>query len=514
MSGNEKIIFKNPFKESFRINSQDVYTWEQRNLVFCSNCNKISDAFELETGRHKYCCPICKKRIIKHFKKATYITKVYGKVFDYQDKIVYSCAFHHHILKFHFKSRKMQKMSLLYKYNVTHNKKTKHTYLVRKAQNPKNNRIANLTFGCIPKGWAFIFEHLQYMQQDPACNEFMGALLPSWLIQKQPLSLSDFPLFIMYPQLTSLPIEFALNSNFRNEFKKAKEKRKQLLEVGYKQEKILEWLTGESSTKKERKYIADNPKMIFLYKFTLSLFKNVDIRQYFLREFEKVMRNGGYWMFIESMFKKRYLKEFLDLKMYFSSEKKYANALIDFMKDLVTEFYHSPSEFFTIVKDIFNMKKKLIKEIADYQVPKVRSIGSFHDQLARDYKKIKEKYIEIQYTNEEQKKLEMETDTHKLVLAKSNHQLIDVGSRLGICVGSYADAAINKKLFIVLVEDKVEDKITHCLEINYDRRWKIVQAKAKYNDCPSEEVTRMLISYCKRKKILIDTYDIRMELAS
>ncbi|MGM2776459.1 PcfJ domain-containing protein, partial [Bacillus cereus group sp. Bce015] len=152
----------------------------------------------------------------------------------------------------------------LYKYNVTHNKKTKHTYLVRKAKNPKNNRVANLTFGCIPKEWAFIFEHLQCMQQDPACNEFMEALLPSWLMKKQSLGLSDFPLFIMYPQLTALPIDFALNSKFRNEFKKAKEKRKQLLEVGYKQEKILEWLTEESSTKKERKYIADNPKMLFL----------------------------------------------------------------------------------------------------------------------------------------------------------------------------------------------------------------------------------------------------------
>lgn len=55
------IIHANPFKSSFRWKSADIEKCELKMMVFCSNCNEISEAVEVQSGRHRYSCPLCKK---------------------------------------------------------------------------------------------------------------------------------------------------------------------------------------------------------------------------------------------------------------------------------------------------------------------------------------------------------------------------------------------------------------------------------------------------------------------
>ncbi|MED1305332.1 hypothetical protein BK704_34585 [[Bacillus thuringiensis] serovar konkukian] len=514
------IIHANPFKSSFRWKTADIENCELKMMVFCSNCNEISEAVEVQSGRHRYSCPLCKKRIIKLHKSDTYITKVYSKVFDYEEKVVFSCAFHHHILKFNFNKRKMRKMSVLYRYNVTHNKITKQTYLVRKASNPKNNKIANITYGCIPRKWSLIWSHLEYIEQDSAWKEFRESLLPSWFDLDKVSGIRQFPFYLRYPQLGMLPLELTLNIKFRQELKKARGKREELLTIPTKQIAVLEWLTDKRITKIERKILLENPNLIFMYRMAAVLFENVDVRHYFLADLlkRKYLSDSGdaeYFSeaIIDDLFKKRYVSAFLSVKKHFANEKKYARELLQLIKVDDNDSY-GLIDIFHYIRDIEKMEKELCKEIPGYQLPPFQTLRSFHDTLAKDYEKIKNKCISIEYTETEKEKLQFDTPTHHFKLAKSNHELVDVGSKLGICVGSYSSYAIKKELFIVLIEDKGTNTVTHCLEVANGKKLKLVQAKGKYNGLPSKEISEMVMEYSQEKGIVIDTYDITSTVAA
>jgi hypothetical protein len=95
-----EIIYKNPFKQDFRIHSHHLEEGEPIDLVHCGTCNEISPAIVNEEAKHKFSCPLCQKRIIRKHTKNMYVTKVYGKIFHYEYKIVYSCGFYHHLLKY------------------------------------------------------------------------------------------------------------------------------------------------------------------------------------------------------------------------------------------------------------------------------------------------------------------------------------------------------------------------------------------------------------------------------
>ncbi|MEM5678932.1 hypothetical protein AAHB46_01225 [Bacillus paranthracis] len=57
------IIHANPFKSSFRWKTTDIENCEWKMMVFCSGCNEISEAVEVQSGRHRYSCPLCKKEL-------------------------------------------------------------------------------------------------------------------------------------------------------------------------------------------------------------------------------------------------------------------------------------------------------------------------------------------------------------------------------------------------------------------------------------------------------------------
>lgn len=216
---------------------------------------------------------------------------------------------------------------------------------------------------------------------------------------------------------------------------------------------MLEWLTDKRITKKERKILLENPNLIYMYRMAAVLFENVDIKHYFLADLlkRKYLIGCGdveYFSeyFIGDLFKKRYARELLQL---IKVDDKDLYGLID---------------VFHYIRDIEKMAKELCKEIPGYQLSPFQTLRSFHDTLAKDYEKIQNKCISIEYTETEKEKLQFDTPTHHFKLAKSNQELVNIGSKLGICVGSYSSYAIKKELFIVLMEYKETNTVTHCLE--------------------------------------------------
>lgn len=510
-----EIIYKNPFKESFYMNSYDIFSEETPvSLVYCKECKEFSPAYiRIFREKHKYYCSICKKRTTRKYERGMYISPIYTKVFDDAHKITYSCAFYHHILKFDFGKMKMRKISAIYRYNITHNKQTKQTYLIRKSQNPKKNRIANITFGACSFTWKFVSEHVQYIEQTEAYQDFLQAILPTWFSEHPKLRVMQFPILLRYPQLMLLPLKFMEYSNFRFQVRDNKYKREQLAQLPYKQSELVEWLFDKKVSKKERKLLFENPHVWVWYKHIVHLIENVDAKQYMLENLARIPEAiHSHNPPIEDLIGQlhpNYLQGFERMKQHFKSEKRFANAIIQQVKrndeDCVFEY----------MRDIVRMMEMLQEEMPTYEVPKLYDLEILHDVLASDLSKVEYAYEEIQYEKEEKLKLETETSEYRFLLATSNHHLIEVGTKLNICVGSYAREEIHKDVYIVVMEEKGQKKVTHCLEFrcNGRGRWSLVQAKGKYNDVPSEEISRMLIDYCTERNIQIATHDIDLESA-
>ncbi|EOP78682.1 hypothetical protein IGM_06633 [Bacillus cereus HuB4-4] len=509
-----EIIYKNPFQESFYMNSYDIFSEETPvSLVYCKECQEFSPAYiRIFREKYKYYCSICKKRTTRKYERAMYISSIYTKVFDDAHKITYSCAFYHHILKFDFGKMKMRKISAIYRYNITHNKQTKQTYLIRKSQNPKKNRIANITFGACSFTWKFVSEHVQYIEQTEAYQDFLQAILPTWFSEHQKLLVMQFPILLRYPQLMLLPLKLTEYSTFRFQVRDNKYKREQLAQLPYKQSELVEWLFDKKVSKKERNLLFENPRVWVLYKHIVHLIENVDVKQYILEKLVEIPEAIHFHNLpIEDLIGQlhpNYLQEFERMKQHFKSEKRFAKAIIQQVKR------NDEDCVFDYMRDIARMMEMLQEEMPTYEVPKLYDLETLHDVLAGDLNKVEYAYEEIQYEKEERIKLETETNEYRFLLATSNHQLIEVGTKLNICVGSYAPEAIAKDLYIVLLEDRATGEVTHCFEFHCKRKkWSLVQAKGKYNTYPSEDISHLLIEYCMERNIRIATHDIDFESA-
>lgn len=63
------------------------------------------------------------------------------------------------------------------------------------------------------------------------------------------------------------------------------------------------------------------------------------------------------------------------------------------------------------------------------------------------------------------------------------------------------------------ITDIKKQKVTHCLEIaKNNSSLVLVQAKANYNQCPSEYDCFAILEYCYKRKIKVNTYDINTEI--
>ena len=120
------------------------------------------------------------------------------------------------------------------------------------------------------------------------------------------------------------------------------------------------------------------------------------------------------------------------------------------------------------------------------------NVKEIHDRLSRELDKIERPNELIAYTVVE-RSLEKEISGYKFQLAKDTHELIDIGSQMGICVGSYGNRAINKKCNILHI--KSGDKYIQCIEVSPEL--KVVQTKSAFNKKPEGVLKKAIIDWCK-----------------
>ena len=144
------------------------------------------------------------------------------------------------------------------------------------------------------------------------------------------------------------------------------------------------------------------------------------------------------------------------------------------------------NEIYT-VKDFLNMAVELKESKPEYEINLNASIKELHDLVLSDYRKIQYENIEIDYSHIKNKALfEYSDNGLTFRLAKDTHELIDVGAKMHICVGSYRHSALKHYCHIVIVRDTNENPVV-CIELDNELTY-INQAKLKYNNLPTKEI--------------------------
>jgi hypothetical protein len=156
------------------------------------------------------------------------------------------------------------------------------------------------------------------------------------------------------------------------------------------------------------------------------------------------------------------------------------------------------------IDDIGRMYGKISSVLPDYEIPFDGDIIKLHDTLAVDERKLQTANLPIRYS-EDEKKWEKEIDASKeIVLAPNTHYLVEVGTKMNICVGSYNELALTKKCNILVLKEKEEPVV--CMEV---REKRLVQAKMKHNNRPTGDYRDDVINWCQENNVqYTNCYDI------
>jgi hypothetical protein len=141
----------------------------------------------------------------------------------------------------------------------------------------------------------------------------------------------------------------------------------------------------------------------------------------------------------------------------------------------------------------------------DFDFTQKYSIDELHLYLAAlaSYKKnVTIKYSENDY------RLEVSDDAFSLKFAENTDELKSVGTEMDICVGSYADDAVNKECRILVLRDINNNKPVGCIELNNNGTVK--QAKGPHNRLLQNKEKEFVENWIKDKGLSNITHDLSL----
>lgn len=162
-----------------------------------------------------------------------------------------------------------------------------------------------------------------------------------------------------------------------------------------------------------------------------------------------------------------------------------------------------PMHFFDAARSL----NQIIRKNPDYDFDHKRSFADLHDLFSLDLRKMQQENRTISYA-EKDYKLEQVIDGYEFKLAKDTHELIEVGSKMNICVGSYGNSAYDKQLAIVVAYK--DNQPTICFELDANLK-SVHQAKLKFNKRPEGQDYEVAMKWIKEHGLEIATIDLEQK---
>ncbi|MGR0121695.1 PcfJ domain-containing protein [Bacillus halotolerans] len=132
-----------------------------------------------------------------------------------------------------------------------------------------------------------------------------------------------------------------------------------------------------------------------------------------------------------------------------------------------------------------------------------KSIQTLHDELINIINLMKFGCEnKIDYKGETRRVFESNfLPDYKFELAESDLQIYQVGHKFNNCLGGYVDEAMEQRVFIIFLRNKVTEEIEYAMEVSPNKV--LYQAEGKYNQLPPENVWEIIKKYCDEKGIRI-----------
>ena len=177
-------------------------------------------------------------------------------------------------------------------------------------------------------------------------------------------------------------------------------------------------------------------------------------------ELESIKDKNNKWKIVQSYFEHNYsiyeLKDFYDSNLYAELKKTHKETDIVNAAIKIKDIYY--------LYDLSHSYNKIIRTIPEYKLPVKRlRLTEIHDVVCNDAKKLDDNTFEYHYSEDIQDRFNKRINEYDFVLATDNLQLVEVGTEMGICVGSYGRRVANKQCVIVYM--KKDNKYVGCIEI-------------------------------------------------
>lgn len=173
---------------------------------------------------------------------------------------------------------------------------------------------------------------------------------------------------------------------------------------------------------------------------------------------------------------------------------------------------------------LINNIKEVLGDDWDISSVPFRTEDQYHEELirlsnsdlVREAREAKDKERSHRSFKLEDSAIELEETANDILIARNRATLTNIGTAMGICVGSYGEAVESQRCRIAYI--KTNGEYIACLELN--RRGKtadkkgykyaLTQAKLKYNKhvVENKEIHEKIIAWCERHNIEIDTTDM------
>lgn len=176
-------------------------------------------------------------------------------------------------------------------------------------------------------------------------------------------------------------------------------------------------------------------------------------------------------------------------------ENSFVNKIIK-SNDAYHTFYDSARMYFKILEEYHDNNTDL-----DFDFRR-KNINEIHDELTYMFNKISHKSIKIEY-EENALELNDKIEEYDIILPEETLELVNVGYKMKICVGSYSDRVVSHKCTIVVWYKNNMPEI--CIEIVDNS---IVQAKTKCNNKPNQQQIELIKEWAKKNNLIISTSDI------
>lgn len=332
-------------------------------------------------------------------------------------------------------------------------------------------------------------------------------------------SISNLMKFVRYPQLQQLSIE-DVAKKLTFEFNEKQPSFEKKLKKATKTKDLWTLMLGRSE--KGLIKAAHDSNAISTIQLFGSLFKDVNNVQKVLEQEHTKRLQSKRSVFLSNNVN---FFELTDFESYQSSwqwflslnghnENVAVNKFISFyQKSTVygaqTALYHIRDSYSSYQSIQYSIERQRAEGIdVSYEVVFNGDIAELHDTLSRDLSRFRNPNMTFKYSEQEHTRLERVIDDASFYLPTCSHELVDIGTRMDICVGGYGERVFNKHCLIVMA---TINEIEVCIELRLDKEGipSIAQAKTAYNKLPSQEIADVIVQWAEEAGINSTNFDMQ-----